>query len=454
MKKLLLSCVLLAACSLPLSAAKASQNDEKNVSVSDTRVVLGSDNNVNVSFQLRVGKKVTAANRSLVIYPVLQGDGVQINLSPVIVRGARARAEAERPAMNAVGIDDGGRYLTSNGKVLEYGASVPWQSWMEGSRLVLNGLSAGKNNATEVNIGLVADNLLIYDPESTPAPVPVTGYAAAFPSRPVPQSPIERISPMAPHDRGAVVQRSLASGNISYGGPYSLGTIGDKLAARFTFVEPVTKFNEARNSSSINSVFDYNMPLIFGTATPREDSDMSRFVEMTREGAIYVRFERSSNVMERDLGENNTTQVDLISAIRMLDANPETRISRVVVVGFSTPEGIHGEKEAFAMERALAVRDFLTANSHIDPSVISTYNGSVDWTTLRVLVSESNMPEKYAVLDIIDNAPAWNASRGKGRFDRLMAIGGGAPFRYMRENFFPKLRQTGAYVKVYYENLR
>jgi hypothetical protein len=64
------------------------------------------------------------------------------------------------------------------------------------------------------------------------------------------------------------------------------------------------------------------------------------------------------------------------------------------------------------------------------------------------------MPEKYAVLDIIDNAPEWNASRGKGRFDRLMAIGGGAPFRYMRDNFFPKLRQTGAYIKVYYENLR
>jgi hypothetical protein len=455
MKKLVLSIVLSAACTLPLSAARAPQNDEKSVNVAGTQVTRDAAGMVNVSFQLKVGEKVTASNRSLVIYPVLEGGGSQIKLSPVIIRGGRVGAAVERPAMSAAGLDGGGNYVTSNGKILEYHASATWQGWMSGSKLMLNGLNVGKKGATEVNIGVVAENLLMDRTSPASAHGSANDIAQQAPPR-APQPPVQ-VAPIASHERGVVVQRSMyshsGSGSRDVGG-YYLGTIGDKLSARFTFVEPVSKFDEARNASSTNAVFDYNMPLVFGTATPREDSDMSRFVEMTRQGAIHVRFERGSNIMDRDLADNNTTYVDLISAIRMLDANYETRVAQVVVVGFSSPEGINDEKESFAMERALAVRDFLTANSHIDPNVISTYNGSVDWTTLRALVSESNMPEKYSVLDIIDNAPAWNAMKGKGRFDRLMAIGNGEAFRYMREHFFPKLRQTGAYVKVYYENMQ
>jgi hypothetical protein len=125
-----------------------------------------------------------------------------------------------------------------------------------------------------------------------------------------------------------------------------------------------------------------------------------------------------------------------------------------VIVGFSAPEGALDEKETFAMERAAATRDFITANSRVDPAVISIYNGSVDWTTLRTLVSKSNMPEKYKVLAIIDNVPAWGNVRNKGRLAQLMELNGGEEFRYMRDVFFPQLRQTGAYVKVYYENVR
>ncbi len=86
--------------------------------------------------------------------------------------------------------------------------------------------------------------------------------------------------------------------------------------------------------------------------------------------------------------------------------------------------------------------------------MISVYNGAVDWVTLRALVSESNMPDKYKVLDIIDNVPAWGNARNRGRLDHLMALNNGEVFNYIRENFFPQLRQTGAYVKVYYENVQ
>jgi hypothetical protein len=496
MKKLILSLVILAASTLSLSAARSSQNDGKNVSVTGTEVVKTDANTVGVSFQVQLGGEVTASNRSLIIRPMLVGAGGQSELPPIIVRGARSKVVSETAAMAALGIDAGGHYLTSNGTTIEYWTSVPLQDWMVGSQLIFSGLNTGKGDPTEVSIGVVAENLLgkqtvdqsllaqtpapvvapapVQTPVTLPAPVPAevsAVWSAPQNDQTVVQKPLEEVPATTAPDQGAVYQRPLPSPSETpdyspvkgyYDIPerqrqQTIGTIGDELAARFTFVEPASRLTRAREASSMDVVFDYNMPLVFGTGAAQledEPSDVSRFVEMTREGAAYFKFERGSSVIDRDLGENNTTYVDLISSIRVLENNPETNISQIIVVGFSAPEGILDEKEMLAMERAGVARDFLTANTRVNPDVISIYNGSVDWVTLRELVSNSNMPEKYKVLEIIDNVPAWSSSRRSSRIGRLMELNGGEVFTYMRQYFFPQLRQTGAYVKVYYENVK
>jgi outer membrane protein OmpA-like peptidoglycan-associated protein len=429
MKKLLLSIVLSAAYTLPLLAAGTPPDDGKNVSVTGTEIVRIDGETVSVLFQLHVGTEVTAKNSSLILRPIIVGTEEQSELPPVIIRGERAKSVVENRAMSAAGVDSQGRYVTTNGAVLDYYATIPWQVWMRGSQLIFNGLSVGKGRPFEVNVGTVADNLLTGQSDS----------AFDAPSEPL---AAEQQQGMAPGQ-----QQSANSGQRS------ANTIGDELASRFTFVESVERYNQARENSSLDAIFDYNMPLVFGKSTAKQEDDVSRFVEMTREGALYVRFDRGSTMVGRDVGQNNSMLVDLISAIRVLDANPQTRIAQVVVVGFSAPEGSLDEKETLALERAAATRDFLTANSHIEPSVISTYNGSVDWVTLRALVAESNMPDKYKVLDLIDNIPAWGNTRDKDRLTYLQELNNGDAFLYIREHFFPQLRQTGAYIKVYYENV-
>jgi hypothetical protein len=427
MKKLILSIVLPAICSLTLFAARSPQNDGNSVSVTETRVTLADANTVSVDFRLHVGEGVTARNRSMVIRPVLKGVEGQVELLPIVIRGERAKASSEIRAMTLAGVNPEGRYVTGNGTVLEYHAQVQWEEWMAGSQLVFNGLNVGTGKPTEVLIGKVAEDLLMEQ---------AAMYADQAPSAAV-----------APGTLPASVHGTPSA-------PVPALTVGDELASRFTFIEPVINYNAARNLSSIDAVFDYNMPLVFGTAVAKQDDEVSRFIEMTRLGALNIKFDRGSNMVARELGQNNQMLVDLISSIRVLDENPTTRVAQVVVVGFSAPEGASDEKETLAVERAGVVRDFLTANSRIDPGTISTYNGSVDWATLRALVAESNMSDKYKVLDIIDNVPAWGSTQDKGRMDYLMALEGGSPFRYIRENFFPQLRQTGAYIKVYYENIQ
>ena len=449
MKKVILSIVLLTACTLTLSASRSPlpistlsvstaglpQEDGNSVSVLGTEVIRTGGGTVSIVFQLQVGDGVTARNRSLIIRPLLSGNGGERELPPIVIRGDKARATDENRAMDAAGVNAEGRYVTGVGTILEYFAEVPWQEWMRGSRLVFNGINAGKGGATEVNIGVVAENLL---PGQAGSLYASDALLAA--------STLE-----AP--KGNYVLAAQAAEQVPPASPRPV-SVGDELAARFTFVEPGIKYITARDSSSSAAVFDYNMPLILGTATPPvQEDDVSKFVEMTRQGAVRIEFARGSGIVDRALGENNKMMVELVSSIMVIESTPGLRVSQVVVVGFSAPEAAD-EKETLAIERAEGIRDLLTANSKINPAVINIYNGSVDWATLRALIAESNMLEKYKVLEIIDNVPAWGSTLEKDRMTWLMELGGGEPFRYIRENFFPQLRQTGAYVKVYYENIQ
>ena len=450
MKKVILSIILLTACTLTISATSSTiilsaddstLPDGNSVSVHGTEVALTGTGTVSVVFQLQIGNGVTARNRSLIIRPVLSGDGGESELPPIVIRGDKVKTSAENRAMNAAGVNTEGGYVTKVDTILDYFAEVPWQGWMNGARLVFNGINAGKGEATAVNIGVVAENLLLGQDGSMYVSEAFLAAAARGGSA-------EGQSALAAM---AAAEQVQVQSQLSSTPPV---TVGDELAARFTFVEPSVKYIMARDASKANAVFDYNMPLVLGTATPPEkEDDVSKFVEMTRQGAVRISFARGSNIVDRALGDNNKMMVELISSIMVIDETPGLRVSQVVVVGFSAPEGAD-EKETLAMERAERTRDFLTANSKVDPAVINVYNGSIDWVSLRALVAESNMPYKYNVLEIIDNVPAWGGTKGKDRSTWLMELGNGIAFKYIRANFFPKLRQTGAYVKVYYENLK
>ncbi len=469
MKRIILFIVVLSAWTLTVPAAQAQKTDKKSVQVTGIEI-MRLDNSVRISFSLLTGSAVTANNRSLVINPVLQNAGQQVYLSPIVVRGARASATDAREAM-AADPENQVPFYTSNGKTLDYITTVPFENWMRGSQLVFNGVNVGGRTATEVNIGMVADNLLageqsLFAAYSEPQGIPTSPFA-------VPQQPQQAVpAPMpvqAPQMPAPIAQAGPSTtpwqttSTPSYTQPSQVRTslsIGDELAARFAFVQPAQEFQRALQATSVTSaenLFDYGMPLILGSATTpqsRQRNDVERFIEATRRGALSIQFQQGSKTVSRNLGDNNRALVDLVSAVLAIEASSNSRVSQVVIVGFSSPEGALNENERLAQERAAVAKDFLTNNTGIRPDLISIYNGSVDWTTLRKLVSESSMADKYKILDIIDNTPLWDSSKNRGRIGELMALNGGDPYRFMLQHFFPQLRQTGAYIKVYYENAR
>jgi hypothetical protein len=123
----------------------------------------------------------------------------------------------------------------------------------------------------------------------------------------------------------------------------------------------------------------------------------------------------------------------------------------IVIAGFASPEGSPELNDRLALDRAVAVKEFMMDNSSVEGRSIRIFNGGTDWAGLKKLVEESDIYRKQRIVDIIENTPVWDSRRGVGRRGELMRLDGGDPYRYMLTNFFPQLRQA-AYIRVYYES--
>ena len=431
MKKILLYIIAFSA--LASGCFTARSQDKNSVQVTNLNTTHQQGSAV-IRFDLRVGRKLTKANNSLVIEPILRTPDGSMNapLVPVVVEGKRAAVSESSRIQAANRWTNPSPFYTVNGKTVVYEARIPYESWMNGSELTLNGTRIGYYTAESVNLGLVAANLF---------PEPVKQEVVV--SEPTP--PVVVAPPVE-------VQEPIITPTQEPVRPATGLSTADKLAQQFTFVQPVSEFEKARQTRT-GELFDYNMPLNLGKGlTTRAQDDVVRFVNGTREGALAIQFGQGRRIIDREMGDNNRTLVDLISTVRIIEQSNDSKIVRIVIAGFSSPEGQLESNERLAWDRAEAVHDFFINNSTVDPSIVHVYNGSVDWEGLRKLVAGSTMPNKLRVLQIIDNTPIWDGERNTGRHGELMRLSGGEPYKYMLQHFFPQLRQA-AYIKVYYENL-
>lgn len=393
--------------SLLYVAGAFAQAGRGDIKVSDVELLRTKDY-VTVMFTLGAGEKTVRSGYSLVVEPALRNGGSETGLIPVVVQGRKAENAALRHELSsrAGGQTVEAKYIR-NGESVRYGFSVPYESWMSGGELVFNGILIGCCSSSEIGLGTVADNILYAEPVFDIRIVEVPVVTPAM-------------------------------------------TTGEQLASQFSFLAPASDLEQ--DSYFREGRFDYDMPLNMGRGhTASGQNAIERFIESTREGSISVYFRQGQRDIDSDYSTNSRNLVELISVVRAIEASEDSRISRVVIAGFASPEGALAVNERIAWDRAVALKEFLALNSGVDPKAVRIFNGSVDWAGLRGLVAGSDMYRKNRIIDIIDNTPVWDSQRRTGRLGELMRLDGGEPYRYMLKEFFPQLR-SAAYIKVYFEN--
>jgi outer membrane protein OmpA-like peptidoglycan-associated protein len=202
-------------------------------------------------------------------------------------------------------------------------------------------------------------------------------------------------------------------------------SVADKLSVTVSFVFPIAEYNENEPFKKTGGERGNVSEIFFRTG--RHDID-----------PYYM--------------DNRQALATLESVIRSITASKDSRIERIVVGGFASPEGGTRINESLAYRRAVSLKRYIMNKTGVRNDRITVYNGLVDWQELRARIeADDYLYEKRAVLDIIDNTPVWDSRRQVGRLGQIMRLNGGATYRYLLREHFPYLR-SGALIKVYYQN--
>ncbi|MDR2496064.1 MAG: hypothetical protein LBD21_02945 [Tannerellaceae bacterium] len=201
-------------------------------------------------------------------------------------------------------------------------------------------------------------------------------------------------------------------------------------ATQFPFVERI-------NSS--------NREIVGGNASIE---DVESYIETKGEGSLTIHFELSSSRINPAFMANNRTLNELFNVISEMKRT--NNAPQVVIVGYASPEGQADFNKRLATERARILQTYIAAHSELSMADIAAYEGGINWAGLkRLVLSDYNIPQRNEVLRILE-MPVWDAAARTGRLGSLMRLGGGEPYRYMTDVYFPQLRGA-AFIKVYYK---
>ena len=127
----------------------------------------------------------------------------------------------------------------------------------------------------------------------------------------------------------------------------------------------------------------------------------------------------------------------LREAVRSLEKENGTRVTKLQVTGYGAPSGNYRKNEKAAAKRALELKDYLRENYVVNKIPLEVTWMAEDWDSIRSLVQQSGMPLEHAVTDIISTVDLT-----KGRERVLMNLAGGTPYRYLQDRIFPRVRRV------------
>ena len=165
--------IITIAVALCAASQAMAQSDDAVVKIYDP-IIEKADENVTVTFRAAIDRKATRRNHSLVFAPVLTDGVYNWSLSAVVVQGRGVRVLEERHLLaSGREVSLAGAVRTINGRIVEYRAEVPYQLWMEGAQLVMEGLNVGCCSASELAQQTMAEDLVLSPPvEVVPEPEP------------------------------------------------------------------------------------------------------------------------------------------------------------------------------------------------------------------------------------------------------------------------------------------
>lgn len=171
----------------------------------------------------------------------------------------------------------------------------------------------------------------------------------------------------------------------------------------------------------------------------RTDGDyiVRRYVVRNRGAADYsVRYRVNLATLNATLSSNSKELDDLNAFVDNLMKDTLLAVRSVTITGYSSPDGPLKLNETLAARRANDFKAYLDKKYDFSKKYDVTVNSvAEDWEMCRALVAQSSIPDKQAVLNVIDGPQS--ADQKEAALKKMPAA-----WNYMKAHILPPLRRV------------
>lgn len=176
--------------------------------------------------------------------------------------------------------------------------------------------------------------------------------------------------------------------------------------------------------------------------TPYEVKPVVSFIEPEKElvknrkiqAQAFLDFQAGRSVIVPSFRRNPEELEKIRLTLKSVQDEPDITITGMFIEGYASPEGSYALNSRLSSERAVALMNYIGDNFGINRSIIRVSSTPEDWDGLRILVEESDIAHRDAILSIIDSdlQPDQKEARIKGY----------SSYRIMLAEMFPQLRRS------------
>lgn len=159
-------------------------------------------------------------------------------------------------------------------------------------------------------------------------------------------------------------------------------------------------------------------------------------INRSDDNGYSIRYQINMAKLVSTLNGNSKELADINSFVGHLMTDTLLHVRSVEITGYSSPDGPVKFNEALAKRRAADFKNYVDKKYGFSQKFdVSTSSVAEDWEMCRALVAQSGIPDKQAVLQIIDGSE--NPENKEDRIKQMPAA-----WDYMKANILPPLRRV------------
>lgn len=159
--------------------------------------------------------------------------------------------------------------------------------------------------------------------------------------------------------------------------------------------------------------------------------------EKTDSKQVQVYFRTGQSTIDMQWMDNGTTLPDFVTFAKKATEDIMLQVDSIVISAYTSPEGLRAGNDELSINRANAIKEFITENIPSMPG-IKTYNRGEDWAGFANYLSvHPELPRSEKILNIIKETPS-TGTRKLSVMDQLTP----AQWEELKIKVFPELRRA------------